>query len=139
MVTSQMKQEHEMKVDWLLDNTNLSCSEILIRMVMQKIQMDSIEARKISSAFGGGIAGLGEVCGIVLGGVLAIGLQFGRENETQSNDKVRKVTREFCQAFQKEYGYLRCSDLTFRLELNERYKKCRNMIKFATQRLLKLL
>jgi len=43
-------------------------------MGRQKIQLDSNEARKISSAFRGGITGFGEVCGIVTGGVLAIGL-----------------------------------------------------------------
>jgi len=69
-----MKQDHELSIEWFLDNTNLSCSEILIRMGRQKIQLDSNEARKISSAFRGGITGFGEVCGIVTGGVLAIGL-----------------------------------------------------------------
>jgi len=117
----------------------MSCSETVFRIGLEKLQRDSEDARKISSAFGGGMAGLGEVCGAVTGAVLAIGLQYGRENETQSTEEVRRVTREFCLAFQQEYTYLRCSDLIFRLELDERRKKCREMVRFATDKLLEYL
>ena len=134
-----MKQESHVKINWFPKESDMSCSETVLRMGLQKLQLDSEDVLKISSTFGGGIAGLGEVCGAVTGGVFAIGLRSGRKDENQSNEEARQITQEFCQAFEREYTYLRCSDLIFRLEINERRKKCREMVKFATEQMYKLL
>jgi len=134
-----MKQESHAKITWFPKESDMSCSETVLRMGLKKLQLDSEDGRKISSAFGGGIAGLGEVCGAVTGGIFAIGLRYGRINENQTNEEVHQITQEFCQAFEKEYTYLRCSDLIFRLEIDERRKKCREMVRFATKLLFKLL
>lgn len=134
-----MKQESPMKINWFPKESDMSCSETVLRMGLQKLQLDSDGALKISSTFGGGIAGLGEVCGAVTGAIFAIGLRYGRKDANQSQDEVRQITQEFCQAFEKKYSYLRCSDLTFRLEIDERRKKCREMVNFATEQMYKLL
>lgn len=134
-----MVQQSEMTVDWLLDNTKYSCSEILIRMGMNKLGIDSPEGRKIASLFGGGVAGQGEICGAVTGAIFALGLKYGRENDSQSHEEARNRTRDLCQAFQKDYGHLRCSDLTFRMEPDERKKFCQELIRFTTRQLLERL
>jgi len=134
-----MTKQSEMSIEWLLDNTKYSCSEILIRKGMDKLEIDSSEARKISSLFGGGIAGLGEICGAVTGAIFALGMKYGRENDSQSHEEARNRTRELCQTFQKEYSHLRCSDLTFRMKTDERKKFCHGIIKFTTEQLLKRL
>ena len=134
-----MKQESPVKIKWFPKESDMSCSETVLRMGLDKLQIDSADALKISSTFGGGIAGLGEVCGAVTGGIFTIGLCYGRKDDSRSNEEVRNFTKEFCQTFEKEFTYIRCSDLTFRLEINERRKKCREMVKFATEQLYKLL
>ncbi len=52
-----------------------------------------------------GLGGLGEVCGAVSGGVLAMGLVF------EQDDTVSPKTRKFIHHFIEQNGAVRCSDL----------------------------
>jgi C_GCAxxG_C_C family probable redox protein len=67
---------------------------------------------RIATAFGGGIGGRGEVCGAVIGSVMAIGLKHGREEPSQPNRHAYALAREFCQRFEEETGSLSCRELT---------------------------
>jgi C_GCAxxG_C_C family probable redox protein len=51
---------------------------------------------------------VGEVCGAVSGGVLAIGLLYGQDSE----DAVSIKTEEFVRRFAELKGAVRCNDLT---------------------------
>jgi len=51
---------------------------------------------------------VGEVCGAVSGGVLAIGLLYGQDNP----DAVGIKTEEFMRQFVELKGAVRCNDLT---------------------------
>jgi C_GCAxxG_C_C family probable redox protein len=50
--------------------------------------------------------GVGEVCGAVTGGVLAIGLLYGQDKMTVSNK-----TKEFVRRFSELNGAVRCVDI----------------------------
>jgi C_GCAxxG_C_C family probable redox protein len=67
---------------------------------------------RIATPFGGGIGGRGEVCGAVIGSIMAIGLKFGREEPSQPNRHAYALAREFCQRFEQETGSLSCRELT---------------------------
>lgn len=51
--------------------------------------------------------GVGEACGAVSGGVLAIGLLYGGED----SEEALHLTREFVLGFQEINGAIRCNDL----------------------------
>ena len=51
---------------------------------------------------------MGEVCGAVSGGVLAIGLLYGRDNADEVGNKTEKFVRRFAEL----KGAVRCNDLT---------------------------
>ena len=78
----------------------------------QELGIENEIIPRIATAFGGGIAGRGDVCGAVVGSVMAIGLRYGREEPWQSRDKAYALTQEFCQRFQEEMGHLCCRELT---------------------------
>lgn len=66
---------------------------------------------------GAGFAGLGEVCGHVSAGVVAIGLDIlsqapeqGRDT-TMMREKIQRAVRRFCRAFKEEFGGLSCRQL----------------------------
>lgn len=65
--------------------------------------------------FGGGLDGHGETCGIVIGGLAAIGLRFGRSKPGQEADiRMRKCSRLFVRRFRDEVadGKILCRDIT---------------------------
>ena len=49
---------------------------------------------KIATGFGGGIAGSGSVCGALVGGVMAIGIKYGRSevNQIEADQKNKKFS-----------------------------------------------
>ena len=80
--------------------------------VSRQLGINSELIPRIATPFGGGIGGSGEVCGAVVGSVMAIGLKYGREEPSQSNQQAYALAREFCQRFEEETGSLSCRELT---------------------------
>jgi C_GCAxxG_C_C family probable redox protein len=67
----------------------------------------------LATGFGAGIGQKGSVCGAYTGGVMALGMKFGRtdpkDKETQS--KVYEKSRQFWSRFEKEFGNIDCLTL----------------------------
>jgi len=80
--------------------------------VCQELGIENELVPRIATAFGGGIAGRGDVCGSVVGSTMAIGLKYGREEPSQPRDKAYALAQEFCRRFQEEMGTLSCRELT---------------------------
>jgi C_GCAxxG_C_C family probable redox protein len=80
--------------------------------VCQELGIESEVIPRIATPFGGGIGGRGDVCGAVVGSVMAIGLKHGREEPSQPNKHAYALAREFCRRFEEEAGHLYCRDLT---------------------------
>ena len=78
----------------------------------QELGIESDVIPRIATPFGGGIGGRGDVCGAVVGSVMAIGLKHGREEPSQPNKHAYALAREFCRRFEQETGHLYCRDLT---------------------------
>lgn len=58
-------------------------------------KVDSDTCMKISSAFSGGIARTGNVCGALNGALMALGLKYGGENSERVNEFSRRLLEEF--------------------------------------------
>ncbi len=80
--------------------------------VSQQLGIQSELIPRIATPFGGGIGGRGEVCGAVVGSVMAIGLKYGREESSQPSEEAYALAQEFCHRFEQETGHLYCRDLT---------------------------
>jgi C_GCAxxG_C_C family probable redox protein len=80
--------------------------------VCQELGIECPAIPRIATPFGGGIGGRGEVCGAVVGSVMAIGMKHGREEPSQSNRHAYALAQEFCRRFEQETGGLYCRDLT---------------------------
>ena len=77
----------------------------------QGVQCDCIP--RIATGFGGGMGRQGEVCGAVSGGVMALGLVYGRQEagDKQTKELAYAKTADFVNRFTKINGDLRCRDL----------------------------
>jgi C_GCAxxG_C_C family probable redox protein len=67
---------------------------------------------RIASGFGGGMGGTGAVCGAVVGGIMAIGLEHGRDFEVEDRLGAWRLVQEFRRRFEAEMGHIGCRELT---------------------------
>jgi C_GCAxxG_C_C family probable redox protein len=69
---------------------------------------------KMATAFGGGIARKGLVCGALTGAVMVIGMAFGRTDprDKESLSRVYDRSRQLLESFEKEFGSPCCYTLT---------------------------
>ena len=70
-------------------------------------KVDYVTSMKISSAFSGGIARTGNVCGALTGVLMALGLKYGGEDST----KVNEVSVKFLDEFKALHGSTICREL----------------------------
>jgi C_GCAxxG_C_C family probable redox protein len=67
-------------------------------------------ALKIAAPFGGGMARTGKTCGVVTGGLMALGLKYGY-TAPEGRDATYGIAREFMCRFEELHGSLSCRDL----------------------------
>lgn len=97
------------------------CAQAVLDALQRHFNIGGGEVFKSASALAGGVSGTHEVCGALLGGVMAIGLAYGR-----AKFEVGKVCREqldyleattraakLCDRFKEKFGSLRCNDIFF--------------------------
>jgi C_GCAxxG_C_C family probable redox protein len=83
-------------------------------VAQEKLGKQNDDLVRAMDAFGGGLAAHGEVCGLVAGGLAAIGLLFGRaEGNREADMNMWMYSREFLKRFQKGIagGSLLCRDI----------------------------
>ena len=75
--------------------------------------MDRDTALKVASAFGGGFGLLGDTCGAVTGGMMAIGLRYGktRPEDDPARGKTYALVREFIEKFKERHETTLCREL----------------------------
>jgi C_GCAxxG_C_C family probable redox protein len=90
-----------------------NCSQALLSTYGGDFGLEKETALRAAAAFGGGMGGLGEVCGAVTGALVVIGLKYGH---TEAKDKATKaktyeIVRDFAGRFRSQHGSLRCREL----------------------------
>jgi C_GCAxxG_C_C family probable redox protein len=90
-----------------------NCAQSVLAAFGNDLGTDSVTVLKISTAFGGGIAGMGQTCGAVTGALMAIGLRFGmaRGEDKDAKEKTRGVGRELIRHFELTFGSTTCREL----------------------------
>jgi C_GCAxxG_C_C family probable redox protein len=89
------------------------CSQAVLAAFCDLLEIEENMALKISNGFGGGIARKQEVCGAVSGGIMAIGLKYGRAelDDMAAHEKTYKAIHAFCDEFERKNGFLNCRNL----------------------------
>ncbi len=113
------------------------CGRSLVLALQEEFDLPGgVTALKSASFAGQGIARMGNACGALFGGVVAIGLAHGPENledpifpqqetvdEKTGNPKSLEVIRAFFQKFEQEMGGTMCRDIQAKL-----FGKCYNTL-----------
>lgn len=73
------------------------------------IQSDIIPG--IATGFCGGMARTNGLCGALIGGIMALGILFGRKSPEESHYKIYSLTERLVHDFESHFGSRVCADL----------------------------
>jgi len=81
--------------------------------LQEKLDLRDAGAFKAASAMAGGIAGRGETCGALIGGIMAIGQVLGRESleDTEQFQKAMIPASEMYVKFKEAVGHTLCAEI----------------------------
>ena len=90
-----------------------SCSQSVFSSFAETEGMDLATTLRMASSFGAGMAQMGDTCGVITGGMMVLGLKFGRTvaDDTDAKEKNYRLVHEFVERFKKLHEYSMCRDL----------------------------
>jgi C_GCAxxG_C_C family probable redox protein len=89
------------------------CSESVLIALSKCLGVSNDVVPRLATGFGAGIGRRGEVCGALAGGVMGLGLKFGRCAAEEREDGRRPYwyATELVEGFRSRYHCVRCGDL----------------------------
>ncbi len=90
-----------------------NCAQSILYAFGPDLGLEAEIALKVATGLGGGLGGSGEVCGAVSGGVLALGLKYGRgsRDEKSAAQVTYQKTLELMRAFEAVHASCTCRTL----------------------------
>lgn len=90
-----------------------SCSQSVFFVFADDLGLDHEVALKVSSAFGGGIAGMGRTCGAVIGGLMALGLKYGSADASEDHEEkeIHRYVGEYLSRIRSKNGTITCREI----------------------------
>jgi len=90
-----------------------NCCQSVLSAYARDFGLSDETALRLAGTFGGGIAGSGETCGAVTGGLMVIGLRQGiiDPQDPKSKERSREQGRRFMEGFASVFGSTKCRDL----------------------------
>jgi len=97
-------------------DSGLNCAESVLSAVKNELdargKKDDLVIPRIATGFGGGIGRNGDVCGALIGGVMAMSLALGRDKAEQSREPCYPAVDQFYNDFRTRFGSCKCRELT---------------------------
>lgn len=99
-------------------NGDFYCSEAVVKTIIDEFQIDvSEDVIKMASGFPVGMGGMGCTCGALTGGVMAIGLVYGRsQGKDPKVNKAMELSAKLYQIFYERHKVSCCKVLTRGME-----------------------
>jgi len=106
-----MSDRSEKAVDCFKEGFN--CSQAVFSTYSGELGVEKETALRAAAGMGGGMGGLGEVCGAVTGAMMAIGLKHGHTEATDKEKKAKTYgrVRDYAGRFKARNGSILCRDL----------------------------
>lgn len=106
-----MPSDLSKKATAIMNEQRGSCSQAIFVTYGEHLSSGKIDydtAMKIASAFSGGIARTGNICGAVSGALMALGLKF---NESKNPNEINVVAEKFLNEFESLHETTTCREL----------------------------
>lgn len=96
-----------------------NCAQSVFYAFCDDLGFDKDMALRVACGFGAGMARRGEVCGAVSGGIMVLGVKFGRgENQDRVlTERTYTQTGELMERFSQRHSSVICRDLLYGCEL----------------------
>ena len=106
-----MNKHEELAGKYFTDGYN--CAQAVFSAFHEEMGVSESQALKISSAFGGGMGRLREVCGAVSGMFMVLGTLYGYDDAKDDSAKKELYTRvqALAEEFKEEYKTIICREL----------------------------
>lgn len=96
------------------------CCRNILAALQTHLGLANGNAFRAASSLGGGVARSGEVCGALLGGLMAIGLAYCEDDRnvsqtTRTYAETMALSVELCDKFRAEFGCFTCQDVQKRI------------------------
>jgi C_GCAxxG_C_C family probable redox protein len=99
------------------DRVYEGCSRSVLYALQGHLHLEGAGALKASTALAGGVARMGETCGALIGGIMAIGLVLGREDlaDVQAYRDTMAASYQMYDRFKEEMGSTTCFEIQKKL------------------------
>jgi len=112
-----MKTKSEIAVEKFSEGYN--CAQSVFFSFCEDLRFDKNTALKMACGFGAGMGRKEEVCGAVSGGIIVLGMKYGRgeKDDRTATELTYKKTRELMDRFAAKHGSFICRRLLNGCEL----------------------
>ena len=106
-----MKTKNEVATEKFLAGYN--CAQSVLYAYSDELNLGKETALKRASGLGAGMARRGEICGAVTGGILVIGLKWGRGecDDRSATERTYQKTQDLMAGFEQRHGSCLCREL----------------------------
>jgi C_GCAxxG_C_C family probable redox protein len=96
-----------------LFSEGFNCAQAVLAAFGPDLGLERELALKLAGAFGGGMGRMGEACGAVTGGLMALGLKFGptRAGDEAAKERAYGLACRFFKEFKARNGSVLCREL----------------------------
>ena len=104
-----------------------NCAQSVLWSFAADVHLDPDTALRVACGFGAGIARRQEVCGAVTGGIMVLGLKYGRggKQDRSATEETYAKTRELMRRFEATHSTCNCRQLLGGCDLStEDGRKC---------------
>jgi C_GCAxxG_C_C family probable redox protein len=103
-----MKTQNEVAVEKLLAGYN--CAQSVLYAYGPELGLDGETALRVATGLGAGMGRRGEVCGALTGGILVLGLKYGRgeQHDRSATEQTYQKTLELMARFEQRHGSCFC-------------------------------
>ena len=137
MVTDKLDREGCLKRAQLAFSSGYHCAQSAFLAFAPACDLEQEEAARIAASFGGGVGGMGEICGALNGACIALGILKGDFGPGDLEGKEAHYARvqKLAERFKEVNGSLYCRDIK-REDPEEKKKYCTRCVVSAVEALL---
>lgn len=91
------------------------CAQVVVQTFLDVLKIDNQAVSMAASPFAAGLSLTGNNCGAVIGGLMVLGLEFGRRDVHEGMEGILRgirPMRKLIRYFEQKYSALDCRDLT---------------------------
>ncbi|MBR3059514.1 MAG: C_GCAxxG_C_C family protein [Oscillospiraceae bacterium] len=140
MVTDKLDREGCLKRAQLAFSSGYHCAQSALIAFAPACGLEQEQAAKLAASFGGGVGGMGELCGALSGVCIALGLLKGdfAPGDLESKEAHYARVQRLAERFKEANGSIYCRDIK-REDPVEKKKYCTRCVTSAVEALLEEL